>query len=249
MAEYNTQRMFFFALLFLITLAFFWLIRGFLQPIFWAIALGIIVYPAHARLVPLLKNRASIAAVVSVVLVVLVVILPLIGIGAAVTSEATALCQRLTSEQDASVGEAAPSAEVDDVPSGARCKIDLQIEDVFAWAQGIPLVGNVIAWFDFDAQALEDQLSSIALAASETIASNALAIGQNTLRMARASPSSSSRSRHRSRCRRRRRVGWADSGGRCDPPSPSACRPRSRQARHYAPAPAPPRGVPAPAPR
>ena len=33
-----------------VTLAFFWLIRGFMQPIFWAVALGIVVYPLHARL-------------------------------------------------------------------------------------------------------------------------------------------------------------------------------------------------------
>ena len=38
LTESTVQRAFFFALLFAVTLAFIWLIRGFLQPIFWAVA-------------------------------------------------------------------------------------------------------------------------------------------------------------------------------------------------------------------
>src|SRR5687767_10865403 len=43
MTETHVQRAFFVALLLAVSLAFFWLIRGFLQPIFWAVALGIVV--------------------------------------------------------------------------------------------------------------------------------------------------------------------------------------------------------------
>ncbi|HET7133837.1 MAG TPA: hypothetical protein VFJ95_16395, partial [Gammaproteobacteria bacterium] len=91
----NAQRAFFFVLLFAVTLAFLWMIRGFLQPIFWAIAFGIIVYPVHGWLVPRLRGRESLSAALSVLLLVVVVILPLIGVTAAVTNEATALVQRL----------------------------------------------------------------------------------------------------------------------------------------------------------
>src|SRR5690606_31693298 len=95
MAAGNVQRGFFFALLFLVTLTFLWLIRGFLQPIFWAIALGIVVYPLHERVVDALKGRASLAAATSVLLVVVIVILPLIGLGAAVTREAAPVVERI----------------------------------------------------------------------------------------------------------------------------------------------------------
>src|SRR5919109_3786890 len=103
----NIERAFFVALLLAVTLAFLWLIRSFLQPIFWAIALGIVVYPLHARLASRLRGRTSLAAVISVVVVVIVVILPLIGIGAAVTREGAALYKRL---EEGELGIASPFA-------------------------------------------------------------------------------------------------------------------------------------------
>src|SRR5262245_2843464 len=92
----NTQRAFFFVLLFAVTLAFLYLIRGFLQPIFWAIAFGIIVFPVHGWLTARLHGRESLAAMLSVLLLVVVVILPLIGVATAVTTEAAGLVQRLS---------------------------------------------------------------------------------------------------------------------------------------------------------
>ena len=38
----NIRRTFFVFVLVAVTIAFFWLIRGFLQPIFWAVALAIV---------------------------------------------------------------------------------------------------------------------------------------------------------------------------------------------------------------
>ena len=95
MTDSNIARAFFVALLLAVTLAFFGLIWGFMQPIFWAIAFGIVVYPLHARLARRLKNRESLAASISVIVVIIVVILPLIGLGAAVAREGAALYERL----------------------------------------------------------------------------------------------------------------------------------------------------------
>src|SRR5437868_11925401 len=94
MTETNVERGFFVALLLVVSLAFFWLIRGFLQPIFWAVALGIVVYPLHSQLERRLR-RGPLAAAISIVLVVIVVIFPLIGLGAAVANEGAALYERL----------------------------------------------------------------------------------------------------------------------------------------------------------
>ena len=44
MNEKDSQRIFFGILLLLVTAAFVWLIRGFLQPVFWAVALGIVFF-------------------------------------------------------------------------------------------------------------------------------------------------------------------------------------------------------------
>jgi predicted PurR-regulated permease PerM len=159
MTDQTVQRTFFVALLFAVTLAFLWLIRGFLQPIFWAVALGIIVYPLHARLVKRFHDRETLAAGTAVVIVVLVVILPLLGIGAAVTNEAAPLYARLE------------SGEI-----GAR--------DIYARiTQTVPQVNALLDRIGIDPSRLESQISTAAVGASRFIASQALSIGQDTLRV------------------------------------------------------------------
>jgi predicted PurR-regulated permease PerM len=153
------ERAFFVALLVAVTLAFLWLIQSFLQPIFWAIALGIVVYPLHARFVSRLRGRASLAAIVSVITVVVVVILPLIGVGAAVTREGAALYDRL------SAGE-------------------LGMGSLYAQVQeSMPRVSATLERFGVDPARLESQLSSAAVTASRYIASRALSLGQDTVRV------------------------------------------------------------------
>ena len=97
MIDKVSQRIFFGILLLAVTAAFLWLIRGFLQPIFWAIALGIVFYPVHARIQGLLSARQSLAAGLSLIMIVLIVILPLAGIAVAVTGEAASLYDRVRS--------------------------------------------------------------------------------------------------------------------------------------------------------
>ena len=159
MSENNSvERPFFIALLLAVTLAFFWLIRGFMQPIFWAIALGIVVYPLHSRLVRKLHDRKSLASVISVVAVVVVVILPLIGIGAAVTAEGAALYQRL---EGGGLGVESLSDRVQ---------------------QNMPRITALIERVGLDPARLEEQAQSVAVTASRLVAERAVAIGQGTLR-------------------------------------------------------------------
>ena len=159
MTENNIERGFFITLLLIVTLAFFWLIRGFMQPIFWAAALGIVVYPLHALLVRRLRNRRSLAAGISVVVVVIVVILPLIGIGAAVTAEGAALYQRLN--DGGGLG-------VDNLSSRVQ--------------QNMPRITALIERIGLDPERIEDQVQSVAITASRLVAERAVAIGQGTLR-------------------------------------------------------------------
>lgn len=159
MTENNVQRAFFVALLLMITLAFLWLIRGLLQPIFWAIALGIVVYPLHARLVPRVNNREGLAAGLSMLAVVVVVILPLIGVAAAVTREGAALYQSLNTG-------------------------DMGLETIYARAmETMPQIASLLERFGIDPTRLESQLSEAAVAAGRLVATRALSLGQDTLRV------------------------------------------------------------------
>jgi predicted PurR-regulated permease PerM len=158
MNQNNVERVFFVALVLAVTVAFFWLIRSFIQPIFWAVALGIVVYPLHARLARRLANRESLAASISVVGVVIVVILPLIGLGAAVAREGTALYERLDTG-------------------------DLGAAGIYARAQErIPQLTALLDRVGIDPARLEEQIQSTAVTVSRYIAERALAIGQGTLR-------------------------------------------------------------------
>jgi predicted PurR-regulated permease PerM len=158
MSDSNVQRSFFIALLMVVTLAFFWLIRGFLQPIFWAIALGIVVYPLHALLSQRLHDRRGLAASISVLIVVIVVILPLIGLGAAVAREGAALYERL---QTNGVG----------------------IDGIFARVeQRMPPIISLVERLGIDPARLQEQAQTAAVTASRFIADRAVSIGQGTLR-------------------------------------------------------------------
>jgi predicted PurR-regulated permease PerM len=160
MTDENVQRAFFMVLLLAVTAAFFWLIRGFLQPIFWAIALGIVFYPAHAAIARWLSPRRAFAAGTSVILVLVVVVLPIVGIGVAVTNEAGALYQRLRAG-------------------------DYSLMDVYSRiAEKVPQLGSALEGLGVDVEKISSQLSSSAVTVSQFIASRALELGQDTVRIA-----------------------------------------------------------------
>ncbi len=160
MTSRTVQRSFFALLLILVTVAFLWLIRGFLQPVFWAVALCIIAYPFHARIERRFRPRRSLAAAISLAVVVLVVILPLSGIVAAVTAEATSLVQRLNQE---------------------GIQLDTMYSAIDRW---IPPLTGVLERLRIDAASIESRLAEAAVAASRFIAAQALSIGQDTVRIA-----------------------------------------------------------------
>lgn len=153
------HRIFFGALLLLVTGAFVWLIRGFLQPIFWAVALGIVFFPFHEKLLARLKNRRNLAASVSVIAVMLIVVLPLAGVVTAVTAQAAGLYNRLTT------GE-------------------IQISRAIDWVeQHLPQLDDLLDSIGVDPERLQTQASDLAVSISQFMATQALAIGQNTLRV------------------------------------------------------------------
>ncbi|MGD8323714.1 MAG: AI-2E family transporter [Gammaproteobacteria bacterium] len=160
MNDNNLQRAFFLLLLVVITGAFLWLIRGFVQPIFWAVALAIVFYPAHGWIAAKLPTRPALSAFISVIAVLVVFVLPIIVLVAAVTAEATEVYQTLRS------GDFSLSELYNDV------------------AGRLPQIAAFVESLGIDVQGLTAQLSSSAVSISQFIASRALAIGQDTLRIA-----------------------------------------------------------------
>ncbi len=159
MNDENLQRAFFLVLLVAVTGAFLWLIRGFLQPIFWAIALAIVFFPGHAFIAGKLPKKPGLAAVISVLTVLIVFVLPVIVIVAAVTAEAGEVYQTLRSG-------------------------DFSLAEIYAnVAARVPQISAFIESIGVDVEGLASQLSSSAVSVSQFIASRALAIGQDTLRI------------------------------------------------------------------
>jgi predicted PurR-regulated permease PerM len=158
-SDNNSQKGFFFVLLFAVTVAFLWLIRGFMQPIFWAIAFGVVVYPVHMAIKRRLHGRESLSAVLSVLALVIIVILPLTGVATAVAREATALYEKL----DAG---------------------DVGLDSIYREAEErAPRVMGFLQRFGLQPDRFRSQLSSAALGASRFVAARAVEIGQNTVRV------------------------------------------------------------------
>ncbi|MCP5347173.1 MAG: AI-2E family transporter [Gammaproteobacteria bacterium] len=156
----NIRRTFFVFVLVAVTIAFFWLIRGFLQPIFWAVALAIVFYPAHRQLEQRLPRRPRLSAALSVIAVLLVVVLPLTGIVAAVTGEASLVYQQLR------------DGEYD-------------LAGIFSnLAEYLPTLERLLDRLGIEPQRLTEQLSSAASTMSGFVANWALEFGQDTLRIA-----------------------------------------------------------------
>ncbi len=147
----------FLTLVVLVTLAFLGLLRAFLAPVFWAVVLAILFHPLYERLRGSTGGRSSLASVLTLVAVILLVILPLIGIGAAVTGEAVV---------------------VYDMVASGELDVTAPIETVERW---LPLAGQQLERFNVDLDRVRALLSSAAVAVSQFLAAQALALGQGAL--------------------------------------------------------------------
>ena len=157
--DIRIQRITFAILLFAVTGAFLWLIRGFLQPVFWAVALGVLFLPVHAFFVDKCKGRESLAAMLTLIVILLIAILPLTGIVVAVAKEA---------------------AQLYDAVRTGRIDVTAGIEYI---ATSLPLLTESLDSVGFDQEKLKSQLSALALQFSQFMTSMLVKIGQDTMRI------------------------------------------------------------------
>lgn len=84
---------FFFALLLVILYLSFLILSPFLKAFTWAAILAIIVYPAYAWLLKLLRDRATLAALIVTILITLLIVLPAFRIAGFLSQEAVDLAR------------------------------------------------------------------------------------------------------------------------------------------------------------
>jgi predicted PurR-regulated permease PerM len=153
------QNVSFFVLVALTTAAFLALIAGFVMPVFWAAVLATVFFPLQRRYVAWLGGRRSLAALATMLTILGLVVAPLVLVGVAVSREAVYLHDQITSGT-----------------------IDLQAPLRFL-RRLAPLAGDYLANFGIEVESLAQRLSTSAIAMSQFIASRALGIGQDVLRV------------------------------------------------------------------
>jgi predicted PurR-regulated permease PerM len=153
----NLESRVFAALVLVTTLFFFWMLGRFLVPIFWAVVLAILFQPLFLRLDSLLGGRRSLSAMISTVGVLVVVIIPLSLLVAAVAQQALVLYQRVIA------GDVALDAPIQFVE------------------RQLPAVIELLGRFGIELAQLRASVEAAAIAASQYVAAQALALGQNAL--------------------------------------------------------------------
>jgi predicted PurR-regulated permease PerM len=153
------QNVSFFVLVAVTTLAFLALIGSFLMPVFWAAVLATVFFPLQRRYVARLGGRRSLAALATILTIIGLVVFPLFLVGVAVSREAVDLRNQIT--------------------SGA---VDLQAPVRFL-RRITPLATEYLGGFGIDVEAWVQRLSTSAVAVSQFVASSALGIGQDVLRI------------------------------------------------------------------
>ncbi|HEX2009785.1 MAG TPA: AI-2E family transporter, partial [Roseateles sp.] len=87
----------FLVMLILVSLAFGWILLPFYGAVLWGTAMAIVFAPLNRRLLGLLGQRRTLAALASIVIILLLVILPLTLVAASLVQEGTALYARVKS--------------------------------------------------------------------------------------------------------------------------------------------------------
>ena len=149
----------FLLLLVLVTVAFGAILWQFHGAVFWGMVLAILFAPLHRKILRRLRPRTNLAALVTLGLCLVIVILPVAFLTISLVQEATAIYERTRSGQ---------------------LNFGLYFQQVIAampqWAV------NLLDRFNLTSVAqIQERLSSVAVQASQFIATQAVSIGQNTL--------------------------------------------------------------------
>ncbi|RJF95303.1 AI-2E family transporter [Noviherbaspirillum saxi] len=148
----------FLLLLIVVSIAFGWILLPFYGAVFWAAVLAILFAPFYKQLLSSMRGRRNLAALTTLVLCLLIVIFPLSVITASLLREGAAIYQQIRS------GELDFGAYFQQI-------MDALPPWIVSWLERLGLT---------DIFSLQDRLSEAVAQGSQTIATQAFSIGQNT---------------------------------------------------------------------
>lgn len=145
----------FLAMLVLVSLAFFWVLKPFFGPIFWAVAIAIIFAPVQNWLHKKMPGRANTNALLTLMLCLVIVVIPVIFTVTSVVSQVADFYRLVESDQvDVS-------------------KYIQKVQDAF------PQMQSWLAGFGVDFNSIRESAASAVMATGKFIAQHSLSIGQN----------------------------------------------------------------------
>ncbi|MBU2875987.1 AI-2E family transporter [Marinobacter salexigens] len=146
----------FLAMLVGVSLAFVLLMKPFIGPIFWAIAIALIFHPLQLFLVRRLGDRPNVNALITLTICMLIVVIPVLVLVTSLVAEGLGIYQKIQE------GEIKPGEYIDQVN------------------QSFPAIQAFLAQFDINFSEIRDRVVSLFVGGSQFLAKQALGIGQNT---------------------------------------------------------------------
>lgn len=153
------QNISFIVLVLAASLLFAWVIRGFVQPIFWAALMALVFHSGYAFFLRHFNNRARLASLVTLVVIALGVVIPLALLGLSVMRESMGLYESIAAG-------------------------DVKLSKGIAYLErSLPALTESLAKLGVDWDRIKEGLSQGAVEASRFVATNLVNIGQNAVRL------------------------------------------------------------------
>jgi predicted PurR-regulated permease PerM len=148
----------FLLLLIMVSVLFFYLLKPFFAPVFWACAVSLLFYPVQEHLRRRWGAKPNLIALSTLLLLIVVVVIPVLLIISSFVDQGANVYARIDS------GEINLNDYLDRVRTA------------------LPVVQRTMDWLELDIAALEERATNGALAASGFAARNAFSLGQSTFR-------------------------------------------------------------------
>jgi predicted PurR-regulated permease PerM len=150
------ERRAFLTLLLLVSVLFLFVLKPFFGAIFWAVAIAVIFTPIQHWLTRHWGSKPNRTALATLCLCIVLLVIPATFVATSLVAEALHFMQRIDA------GEFNPGQYLD------------QIRDAF------PMVQSLLDRFNIDFNTIRNRLGEVALGGSKLVASQALALGQDT---------------------------------------------------------------------
>lgn len=145
----------FLALLILVSIAFFWVLKPFFGPIFWAVAITIIFAPVQDWLDRKMPGRRNLNAALTLIICLVVVVIPVVITVTSVVGQIAEFYKLVESD---------------------KVDVNKYIQKV---QEGFPTLQEWLARFDIDFNSLRESAANAAMAVGKLIAQHSVSLGQN----------------------------------------------------------------------